>query len=167
MTTQVNGGIITDQMLAGKLLYFKMTGAFAWTVSDGTVTLDSPVTGGATPATTYFTVGEDRPVPGSLANWALEAIMEKCTVVDIGVIGAPGAETEIDFSVDGTAFGWITPVLPDGTGGDVDVVAMQDAIAAIGATLTVPVSAGAAGAPPVTANVSTTVAITQVPFELA
>lgn len=166
MTTQVNGGIITDQMLAGSLVYFKMVGAFAYTVSDGTVTLDSPVTGGASTTTTYFTVGEDRPVPGSLADWALEAIMEKCTVVDIGVIGAPGAETEIDLAIDGSAFGWITPMASDGTGGLVDVVAMQDAIAAIGATLTVPVG-GTAGGVPVTADVSTTVTITQVPFELA
>ena len=39
MTFKVNGGIINNQTLTGSLRYFKMTGPFAWTVSDGSVNL--------------------------------------------------------------------------------------------------------------------------------
>jgi hypothetical protein len=164
-TPRVNGGIITDQMLAGKLLYFKMTGAFAYTVSDGTVTLQNGVAQGATPVTSYPLVGEDRPVPGSLADLALRQISERCSITEIGVIGAPGAETEIHFSCEGSAFGWID------MNGDVDVAAMIAAVATLGATVDVPTTSGGAvgdnTVAPATANVSTTVVITEVPFELA
>ena len=57
MTFKVIGGIINSQTLTGSLRYFKMTGPFAWTVSDGSVNLPVQVSGGAVTATTYFVVG--------------------------------------------------------------------------------------------------------------
>lgn len=165
-TPRVNGGIITDQMLAGNLIYFTMTGAFAYTVSNGTVTLDNGVAGSPGGAITYYPlVGEGRPVPGSLADLALRQISERCTITEIGVIGAPGAETAIHFSCDGTAFGWID------ASGNVDTAAMIAAVAELGATIDVPTTSGGAvddnTVAPATASVSTTVVITEVPFELA
>lgn len=165
MPTKVNGGVITDQMLTGSLRYFKMSGNFAGTVSPGTVAIDSTSAGDA--ATYYFLVGSSdtpRPVPGSLADLALRTIMDKCTVVEIGLVGAPGAETEVHFSAANTSFGWLDDA------GETDVVAMQDAIAALGATITVPSDSGSVDdntATPVTTDVSTAVTITQVPFILA
>jgi len=164
-TPRVNGGIITDQMLSGSLRYFKMTGSFDYTVSDGTVTLENG-TGGGNPAVTYYPiVGIDRPVPKSLAEHALNIIMERCTVVEIGVIGVPGSETAIHFSAANTSFGWLDAA------GDVDLAAMIAAIAAVGATLTVPTTTGGAvddnTVAPVTTTPSTTVTITEVPFILA
>lgn len=169
--TRVNGGIISDQMLSGSLRYFKMVGTFAPTVSAGTVTLDSSTAGGGNfPATStyYFLVGSSdlpRPVPGSLADHALRVIMEKCTVVEIGLVGTVGAETEIHFSAANTSFGWIDAA------GDVDTAAMVAAIAEVGATINVPIeNAGAADdieETPVYDDVSTTVTITEVPFKLA
>jgi len=38
-------GVITQQMLAGYLSYYKMVGSFAWTVSDGSVNLPVSITG--------------------------------------------------------------------------------------------------------------------------
>ena len=155
-------------MLTGNLVYFTMTGTFAYTVSDGTVTLESSSTGGPGAGITYYSlVGLDRPVPGSLADSALRTISDRCTITEIGVIGAPGAETAIHFSAENTAFGWID------SAGDVDTAAMEAAIivGAGGATLTVPTTSGGAvddnTVAPATATPSTTVTITEVPFELA
>ena len=164
-TPRVNGGIISDQMLTGHLRYFKVAGSFAYTVSDGTVTLDSSTAGGTPDSVYYFLVGENKPVPGSLADWVCRKIMDKCTIVEIGLVGDPGAETELHFSAANTSFGWIDD------DGNVDVTATQDAIAEIGPTLTVPTTSGGAKdditSAPITADVSTTVTITEVPFNLA
>lgn len=164
MTVKINGGITISQSLTGSLKYFKMTGAFAYTVSDGTVTLAGAVSGG-TSTTTYPLVGVNDPVPNSLAALAINAIMTKCTVVETGVVGAPGSETAIHFSAENTSFGWLD------ANGAVDTAAMVAAIAALGATVTVPTTSGGAvgdnTVPPATAARSTTVAITQVPFVLA
>lgn len=164
-TPRINGGIITDQMLTGSLLYFKMTGAFAYTVSDGTVTL-LPSTSGGTSTTYYNLVGVDRPVPGSLADDVLRVLSERCTIVDIGVIGAPGSETAIHMAISGTAFGWI-----DATGA-VDVTAMEDAVTdTLGANVTVPTTSGGAvddnTVLPETVSRSTAVTIVETTFELA
>lgn len=164
-TPRVNGGIISDQMLAGTLKYFKMVGTFAYAVSDGTVTVGPGTSGGSTPTTYYNLVGTDQPVPESLAEHALSVIQERCTVVEIGFVGAPGAETALHFAAENTAFGWIDAA------GDVDTAAMVAAIAAAGATITVPTThAGAVDdntVAPATATPSTTVVITEVPFILA
>lgn len=165
--TKVSGGIITDQMLTGSLRYFKMVGDFAPSVSLGTVSLDSSTAGGDALTTYYYVVGGStmkRPVPGSLADWALTAIMEKCTVVEIGFVGGDETETELHFSAANTSFAWIDD------DGNVDTVAMQDAVASIGATLTVPDVNGSVDdntVAPVTKDASTTVTITEVPFNLA
>lgn len=164
---KVNGGIISDQMLSGSLKYFKMVGDFAPTVSAGTVNVDSSTTGGDPGATYYFVVGSSdvpRPVPGSLADVALRAIAERCGIVEIAVIGGNGTETAIHFSTANTSFAWIDDA------GAVDVIAMQDAVAAAGATVAVPDLSGTvddATSLPVTKDASTTVVITEVPFELA
>ena len=162
-TPRINGGIIADQMLTGSLKYFKMVGTFAYTVSDGTVTIGPGTSGGA--ATTYYNlVGVDQPVPESLAEHAIAVIQDKCSLVEIGIVGVPGSETEIHFSAANTSFGWID------ASGAVDTAAMVAAIAVVGATITVPTThAGAVDdntVLPATATPSTTVTITEVPFLL-
>jgi len=164
-TPRVSGGIIADQMLTGSLKYFKMVGAFAYTVSDGTVTLDSSTAGGDPGVTYYYLVGVDKPVPESLAELALRQIMEKCNIVEIGIVGVPGSETAIHFSAANTSFGWLDAA------GVVDTAAMVAAVAALGATVTVPTTSSGPvddnTVVPVTATPSTTVTITEVPFLLA
>lgn len=164
-TPRVSGGIIADQTLTGSLKYFKMAGAFAYTVSDGTITLDSSTAGGDPGVTYYYLVGADKPVPESLAELALRQIMEKCNIVEIGILGAVGAETAIHFSAANTSFGWLDAA------GAVDTVAMVAAVAALGANVTVPTTTGGDvddnTVAPVTISRSTTVTIVEVPFLLA
>lgn len=100
---RVNGGIITDQMLAGSLRFFKMAGEFAYTVSDGTVQIpDTKLYSGDAQLGDNLVVGEDRPVPTSAAEAAFHVIQKKCTVVLISVID----DTNIHFIADASAFGW-------------------------------------------------------------
>ena len=174
MTTRVNGGITNTQTLAGSLRFFKMTGPFAWTVSDGTVNLNLPTSGaGATPIT-YYNLGVDRPVPQSAAEFAFAELTKKADVVIIHMPAAYGATTEIHFACSASAFGWGSDT-PDYTNapGPEDMTAaapqMQAAVRALGAK-TVYVTAGAADPKltPVTATADlSTVTIVEVPFILA
>ena len=107
MVFKVNGGIINSQTLTGGMRFFKIVGPFAWTVSDGSVNLPVQVTGGAVPATTYFVVGDGRPVPESAAEIALREICKQADIVVIGLVpGVNGTTTEIDIAVSASAFGW-------------------------------------------------------------
>ena len=177
MTTKVNGGIINSQTLTGSLRYFKMTGPFAWTVSDGSVNLPVQVSGGAVTATTYFVVGPDKPVPNSAAALAFVELTKQCDVTIISCQPALyGATTEIHFACSASAFGWgsdtpnySTP--PANMPEDLTAAApaMQLAVRALG-NQTVYVSVGAPNqaAVPVTAVANlATVTIVEVPFKLA
>lgn len=106
MTLRVNGGIITQQVLAGNLRYFKMTGPFGWAISDGTINLPIATSGGNPGTTTYFVVGDTQPVPLSAAERALSEISKKCTITIIGFVGSNGTITEIDFAVENNTMGW-------------------------------------------------------------
>jgi hypothetical protein len=173
MTTKVNGGIINSQTLTGSLRYFKMVGPFAWTVSDGSVNLPVSVSGGAVTATTYFTVGLDKPVPNSAAAYAFTELTKQCDVTIISVQPASyGLTTQIHFACSASAFGWGSDV-PVYDAGPEDMTAaapaMQVAVRALG-NKTVYVSVGAANqaAVPVTAVANlATVTIVEVPFKLA
>ena len=168
MVFRVNGGIINSQTLTGSLRFFKMVGPFEWTVSNGSVNLPVSVSGGATTATTYFVVGEDKPVPNSAAELALSEISKKCDIVQIGL--APqlyGSTLEVHFAVSASAFGWGADTMPE----DPSTAAplMQAAVRALG-NLTVYVGVGVfdPAEPPVTATANlATVTITEVPFKLA
>ena len=106
-TVKVNGGILNDQSLTGGMRFFKIVGPFAWTVSDGTVTLPVSITGGATSTTTYFQVGNGKPVPNSAAEIALRTISSQANIVVIGLVPSlAGNTTEIDIAVSASAFGW-------------------------------------------------------------
>ena len=177
MVVRVNGGIINNQTLAGSLRFFKMTGPFAWTVSDGSVNLNSITSGGDVPAKTYFAVGGGRPVPNSAAELAFREITKQADVVLISLVPGPyGATTEIHFACSATGFGWgsDTPaygVPPANADEDLTAAApqMQAAVRALG-NQTVSVSVGAPDQtkPPVTATANlASVVITEVPFELA
>ncbi len=177
MTIRVNGGIINEQTLTGSLRYFKMSGPFAWTVSDGTVNLPVSVSGGAVTATTYFVVGIDRPVPVSAAELALQELSKQCGIVIMSVQPASyGDTTEIHFACSASAFGWGSDVPdysvpPADQPEDLTAAAplMQAAVRALG-NVTVYVSVGAfdQAATPVTAVADlNTVTITEVPFKLA
>jgi hypothetical protein len=163
MTIRVNGGIINDQTLTGSLRYFKMTGPFAWTVSDGSVNLPVQVSGGAVTATTYFVVGNDKPVPNSAAEFALQEISKQCITIISVQPASYGATTQIHFAISASAVGW-------GANDPLTTAAeMQAAVQALG-NKTVYVSVGAANqaTPPVTAVANlATVAIVEVPFKLA
>lgn len=176
MVTKVNGGIINDQTLTGSLRFFKMTGPFAWTVSDGSVNLPVVVSGGAVTANSYFVVGADRPVPNSAAELALHEISKQCSIVMISLQpGLAGTTAEVHFACSASAFGWgaDTPlhgVPPADQPEDLAAAApqMQAAVNALGSA-TVPVSVGAANqaAAPATAVVNlASVVITEVPFRL-
>lgn len=161
---RVNGGIINDQTLTGSLRYFKMVGPFAWTVSDGSVNLPVSVSGGAVTATTYFVVGNDKPVPNSAAEYALQEISKQCSIVIISCQPALyGSITAIHFAISASAVGW-------GANDPATTAAeMQAAVRALGAK-TVYVSVGAAdqAAVPVTAVADlNTVTVVEVPFKLA
>lgn len=176
MTFKVNGGIISSQTLTGSLRFFKMTGPFAWTVSNGSVNLPVLVSGGEITATSYFVVGDLRPVPNSAAELALAEITKQCDIVMIGIQPSVyGATTEIQFACSASAFGWgsDTPpysVPPANMPEDLTAAApqMQAAVQALG-NKTVYVSVGAPdqAAVPVTAVANlATVTIVEVPFKL-
>ena len=177
MTVKVNGGIITQQTLTGSLRYFKMTGPFAWTVSDGSVNLPVSVSGGAVTATTYFVVGNNVAVPNSAAELALAEISKQCGIVIIGVQPALyGATTQIQFACSASAFGWGSDVPsysipPANMPEDPSAAApeMQAAVNALGLqTVYVSVGAPNQSSAPVTATVDmSTVTIVEVPFKLA
>lgn len=117
MVFRVNGGIINDQTLTGGMRFFKIIGAgteFAWTVSDGTVNLPVFVHGGPGVGTTsYFVVGDKRPVPYSAAELALREISKQADIVIIGMDPDIYATTaEIHIGVSASAFGWGSD-LPD------------------------------------------------------
>lgn len=118
MVTRVKGGIINDQMLKGKLRFFKIVGptdAFEYTVGtdtvgDGTGTPDVVV-----PNTTSFIneadsvtyvekVGIKQPSPNSVAEYTLRAILEKCTISMIRVIN----NDVIHIAIENTDNGWDT-----------------------------------------------------------
>ena len=177
MTFKVNGGIINSQTLTGSLRFFKMTGPFAWTVSNGSVNLPVQVSGGAVTATTYFVVGNDKPVPNSAAAIALAEISKQADIVLISCQPSLyGATTEIQFACSASAFGWgsDTPpysVPPANLPEDPTAAApqMQAAVRALpNATVYVSVGAANQATPPVTAIANfSTVTITEVPFKLA
>lgn len=107
MVTRVNGGIINNQTLTGGMRFFKIVGPFAWAVSDGSVNLPPSVSGGAVTATTYFVVGNGRPVPNSAAELVLREITKQSDIVLIGFVpGVDGDSTEMDIAVSASAFGW-------------------------------------------------------------
>jgi hypothetical protein len=178
MTFKVNGGIINSQTLTGSLRFFKMTGPFAWTVSDGSVNLPVQVSGGAVTATTYFVVGNDKPVPNSAAALAFVELTKQCDVVLISCQPSLyGATTEIQFACSASAFGWgsDTPpysVPPANMPEDLTAAApqMQTAVRAL-PNATVYITAGAPDTPanvPVSAVASFAgVIIVEVPFKLA
>lgn len=177
MTIKVSGGIINSQTLTGSLRYFKMTGPFAWTVSDGSVNLPVAVSGGKIIATSYFVVGNNKSVPNSAAELAFRELSKQCDITIISCRPALyGATTEIHFACSASAFGWgsDTPgysVFPANMPEDLTAAApqMQAAVVALG-NKTVYVSVGAPNqaAIPVTAVANLgTVTITEVPFALA
>jgi hypothetical protein len=107
MVFRVNGGIINQQTLTGGMRFFKIIGPFEWAVSDGTVNLPVSVSGGAVTATSYFVVGNGRPVPGSAAEKVLEVVTRKSDIVVIGFMdGVDGNSTEMHIAVSASAFGW-------------------------------------------------------------
>lgn len=107
MTFKVNGGIINSQTLTGGMRFFKITGPFAWAVSDGTVNLPVSVYGGKIAATTYFQVGGGRPVPESAAEIVLREVAKQADIIIIGMAPSlAGNTTEIDIAVSASAFGW-------------------------------------------------------------
>lgn len=175
MTIKVNGGIINSQTLTGSLRFFKMTGPFQWTVSDGTVNVPFS----SSTVTTYLVVGVDRPVPVSAAELALAEITKQCDVTMISVQpGLYGLTTQIQFACSASAFGWgsDTPpygVPPANTPEDLTAAApaMQAAVRALGSITVYTTTGGAVNdpaEPPVTAVVDlSTVTITEVPFKLA
>lgn len=161
--TKVHGGIVTDQMLAGSLAHFKITGAtFGATLSDGTINLNLSTSGGDPVATTYFVVGEGKPVPDSAAELVLRVILSKCTIVQLG-LDDEFATTEIHLAIENSSIGWID------ANADIDVAQMQTAIRALG-TVTVPASIGVvpdATAVPVTADIDLSAVIVEnVPYQL-
>jgi hypothetical protein len=182
MTIRVNGGIINQQTLTGGMRFFKISGPFAWTVSDGTVNLPVSVTGGATPTTSYFVVGNGDPVPLSAAELALREVSKQADIVLIGLAPSlAGNTTEIDIAVSASSFGWGSDYPNYNTApanADEDqlpttpthaATEMQAAIRALG-TVTVYVSVGGAPSPttaPVTATADfTTATVTEVSFSL-
>ena len=110
MVTRVNGGIINNQTLTGGMRFFKIVGPFAWTVSDGTVNIPGTgVVGGqaGSTTTTYFQVGNGKPVPGSAADAVLREISKQADIIVIGCVPSlAGNTTEIDIAVSASAFGW-------------------------------------------------------------
>lgn len=188
MTVRVNGGIINDQTLTGSLRYFKMTGPFAYTKSDGTVNIpNTGVVGGPTGSTTttYFQVGDQRPVPGSAAELALREIAKQADITIITLFpfaAAASGTTAIHFACSASAFGWgsntpdySTP--PANAPEDLTAAApaMQAAVRALG-VIQAPTTAGVNPTPPALPNTNTpataardlgTVVITEVPFVLA
>lgn len=113
MVFKVNGGIINDQTLTGGMRFFKITGPFAWTVSNGSVNLPVIFNGGDPPITSYFVVGNDRPVPNSAADLVLQEISKQADIVIIGLLpNTYGATTELHIAVSASAFGWGSDLPP-------------------------------------------------------
>jgi hypothetical protein len=162
MTVRVNGGIINSQTLAGSLRYFKMTGPFAWTISNGSVNLPVSVSGGDVTATTYFVVGNDKPVPNSAAEYALQEISKQCGIVTISAQPASyGSTTQIHFAISASAVGWGASTTASAE--------MQAAVRAL-SNKTVYVSVGAVNqsTTPVTATANfSSVTVEEVTFKLA
>ena len=178
---QVNGGIINDQTLTGGMRFFKIAGPFAWTVSNGSVNLPVSITGGSVPVTTYFVVGNNKPVPNSAAAIALREISKQADIVLIGLIPATyGETTELHIGVSASAFGWgsdtpdynTPPANADEqqlpTSPTAAATQMQAAIRALpNATVYVTVGVANPETPPVTAVASFAAAtVTEVSFSL-
>lgn len=164
MAIRVNGGIINSQTLTGSLRFFKLTGPFAWTISDGTVNLNEVMVGGSTTTSTYFSVGKDAPVPQSAAEHILRLVADKASIVAIAVIGNYGATTELHIAVSASAFGWGEG--DDGVDAATEIKSRINELEEI----TVPASVGSLNQalPPATAVVDlSTVTIVEVPFTLA
>jgi hypothetical protein len=164
MVVRVNGGIINDQTLTGGLRFFKIVGPFAWTMSDGTVNLPVSVVGGTTPTTSYYQVGNGRPVPGSAAEIVLKEISKQADIVLIGLApAAAGGTTELHIGLSASALGWGSDVPPYSvppanadeqnlpTTPTAAATQMQTAIQAL-PTATVYITAGAAPVPPALPN---------------
>lgn len=178
MVFKVNGGIINHQTLTGGLRYFKMAGPFAWTISDGTVNLPVSVTGGSTPATSFFVVGNNKPVPNSAAEIAMSVLSKQCDITIMSCQPALYASTtEIHFACSSSAFGWgsdtpsyTTP--PANAPEDLTAAAtqMQVAIRAIPNTTVYVTTGGGVNDPlqvPVTATANfSSATVTEVPFKL-
>lgn len=169
MTLRVHGGIISDQTLSGSLKHFKITkaaGDFGYVISDGTVTIPPSSKGGPEGSTTTFyqIVDDGEAVPESAAELALRQIVEKCTIVQIGVVGSPDA-TEIHIAIENTSIGWID------SNNDIDTAAMAAAIAALGSVTVPTTSGGSAGDNTVTPQTESIdlsdVAVEEVTYQLA
>jgi hypothetical protein len=110
MVFKVNGGIINDQTLTGGMRFFKIIGGsseFEWTVSDGSVNLPVIFNGGDPLVTSYFVVGNNRPVPNSAAELVLREISKQADIVLIGMDpDIYGSTVEIHIGVSASAFGW-------------------------------------------------------------
>lgn len=119
MVTRVKGGIIDDQMLKGKLRFFKIEAATAEafkytvgtdTVGDGTGNPEviipnttSIINDHVSEDVTYVEkIGIKQPVPKSVAEIVIRLILEKCTISMIRII----SEEEIHIAVENTDFGW-------------------------------------------------------------
>ncbi len=168
MTLRVHGGIISDQTLTGSLLHFKITkaaGNFGYVVSDGSVTIPPSSKGGpeGSTVTFYQLIDDGDAVPESAGELVLRAIAEKCTVVQIGLVGTPDV-TEIHIAIENTAIGWID------NASEIDTDAMATAIADLG-SVTVPTTSGTPDdntATPVTEAIDLSdVAVELVPYVLA
>lgn len=110
---RVNGGIINNQTSTGGMRFFKITGPFAWTISNGSVNLPVVFNGGDPLITSYFVVGNNNPVPNSAAEIALKEISKQADIVLIGLMpNTYGATTEIHIGVSASAFGWGSDVPP-------------------------------------------------------
>ncbi len=181
MVFKVNGGIINDQTLTGGMRFFIITGPFAWTVSDGSVNLPVSVVGGNPTITTYFVVGDKRPVPNSAADIVLKEISKQADIVLIGLMpDIYGATTELHIGVSASAFGWGSDYPPyDVPPADTDeeqlpttpthaALEMEAAIQAIpDATVYITVGAPDPAAVPVSATASFAAAtVTEVSFSL-
>jgi hypothetical protein len=180
MVFKVNGGIINDQTLTGSLRFFKMVGAanqFDWTISDGTVNLPVSVTGDNPGITTYFQVGNGRPVPNSAAELALREISSKADITMIGLDAVGDATTTVYFACSASSIGWgsdtpaydVPPANADLTTAAC-AAQMQAAVQALpNATVYITVGAGVPSnqQAPVSAVVAFgAITVTEVPFKL-
>lgn len=157
MSLKVHGGIITDQMLKGRLRYYKITGPFTNTVSAGAIIIpNAAVVGGNPLQTAQFTVGAGMPVPGSAAEKAMSIIQQKCTIGQIAII----SNSAIHIAIENTTNSWDTTGTTDLSS---DAAAnIQAAIVALGASVSVP----GTSTTPDTVDM-TTVTVTEVAFQLA
>jgi hypothetical protein len=182
MAIRVNGGIVNNQTLTGGMRFFKIVGPFAWAISNGTVNLPVSVVGGESSVTTYFQVGNGRPVPLSAAEIVLKEVTKQSDIVLVGFVSGIGASsTEMHIAVSASAFGWgsslpdynVPPANADEqqlpTSPTNAAVELQAAIRAL-PDATVYITAGVAApqtAVPVTATASfAAVTVTEVSFSL-